>query len=110
MTPCARRSKDKSCSPWVIAAIRLLTLTGARLNEILTLRWEHVSEEHESLFLPDSKTGRKAVHLSPPALALLQTIPRLEGNPYVICGEQARAAPSEPRKALASHPQGRQAR
>jgi integrase len=59
-----------------------------RRNEILTLRWDHVSEEHESLFLPDSKTGRKAVHLSPPALALLQAIPRLEGNPYVICGER----------------------
>ena len=80
--------QDKSCSPWVVAAVRLLTLTGARLNEILTLRWEHVSEEHESLFLPDSKTGRKAIHLSPPALALLQAIPRLEGNPYVICGER----------------------
>ena len=80
--------KDKSCSPWVIAAIRLLAFTGARRNEILTLRWEHFSEEHESLFLPDSKTGRKAIHLNAPALALLQTIPRLEGNPYVICGER----------------------
>ena len=39
--------------------------------------------------LPDSKTGRKAIHLNAPALALLQTIPRLEGNPYVICGERA---------------------
>jgi integrase len=81
--------KDKSCSSWVIAAIRLLTLTGARLNEILTLRWEHVSEEHACLMLPDSKTGRKAIHLNAPALALLQSIPRLEGNPYVICGEKA---------------------
>ncbi len=80
--------KDKSCSPWVIAAIRLLIFTGARRNEILTLRWEHVSEEHECLMLPDSKTGRKAIHLNAPALALLQTIPRLEGNPYVICGER----------------------
>ena len=80
--------QDKSCSPWVVAAIRLLTLTGARRNEILTLQWEHVSEEHCCLMLPDSKTGRKAVRLSPPALALLQTIPRLEGNPYVICGER----------------------
>jgi integrase len=80
--------QDKTCSPWIIAAIRLLALTGTRRNEILTLRWEHVSEEHESLFLPDSKTGRKAIHLSPPALALLQAMPRLEGNPYVICGER----------------------
>ena len=78
-----------SSSPWVVAAIRLLTLTGARRNEILTLRWEHVSEEHGCLMLPDSKTGRKAIRLSPPALSLLQTIPRLEGNPYVICGAKA---------------------
>src|SRR5262245_54396525 len=81
--------KDNSCSPWIIAAIRLLTFTGARRNEILTVRWEHVSEEHECLMLPDSKTGRKAIHLNAPALAVLQTIPRLEGNPYVICGEKA---------------------
>jgi integrase len=79
---------DKSCSPWAIAAIRLLAYTGARRNEILTLRWEHVSEEHESLLLPDSKTGRKTVRLNAPALALLHDIPRLEGNPYVICGER----------------------
>jgi integrase len=78
-----------SCSPWVIVAIRLLTLTGARRNEILTLQWEHVSEEHGCLMLPDSKTGRKAVRLSPPSLAVLHDIPRLEGNPYVICGEKA---------------------
>ena len=81
--------KDKTCSPWVIAAIRLLAFTGARRNEILTLRWEHVSEEHECLMLPDSKTGRKAIHLNAPALALLQSIPRLDGNPHVICGEKA---------------------
>jgi integrase len=80
--------QNKSCSPWVVAAIRLLALTGARRNEILTLQWDHVSEEHGCLMLPDSKTGRKAIRLSPPALALLQTIPRLKGNPYVICGER----------------------
>lgn len=80
--------QDKTCSPWVIAAIRLLTLTGARRNEIPTLQWEHVSEEHRCLMLSDSKTGRKAVRLSPPALAVLQTIPRLDDNPYVICGER----------------------
>jgi integrase len=79
---------DKSATPWAIAAIRLLIFTGARLNEILTLRWEHVSEEHDCLMLPDSKTGRKAIHLNAPALALLQTVPRIEGNPYVICGEK----------------------
>ena len=67
----------------------MLTFTGARRNEILSLQWEHVSEEHGCLMFPDSKTGRKAIHLNAPALTLLQTLPRLEGNPYVICGEKA---------------------
>jgi integrase len=80
--------REKSATPWTIAAIRLLTFTGARLSEILTLEWEHVNEERGLLALPDSKTGRKAVHLNAPALAVLHTTPRLEGNPYVICGEK----------------------
>ena len=102
--------QDKTCSPWVIAAIRLLSFTGARRNEILTLRWETSARNMNASMLPDSKTGRKAVHLNAPALALLQTIPRLEGNPYVICGEKARAASCEPRKALAAHSSRNQAR
>jgi integrase len=79
---------DRSATPWIVASIRLLTFTGARLSEILTLEWEHVNEERGLLMLPDSKTGRKAVHLNAPALGVLQAIPRLEGNPYVICGEK----------------------
>jgi integrase len=79
---------EKTCSPWVVAAIRILALTGARRNEILTLQWEHVSDEHECLLLPDSKTGRKTIRLNAPALAVLHEVPRLGGNPYVICGER----------------------
>ncbi|MGA8688684.1 MAG: tyrosine-type recombinase/integrase, partial [Methyloceanibacter sp.] len=81
--------RDQTATPWAIAAIRLLTFTGARLSEILTLQWEHVNAEHGVLMLPDSKTGRKAVHLNAPALAVLDAIPRLEGNPHVICGAKA---------------------
>ena len=81
---------EKSATPWAIAAVRLLAFTGARLSEILTLEWEHVNAELGLLILPDSKTGRKVIHLSPPALATLQAIPRLEDNPFVICGERPR--------------------
>ena len=42
-------------SPEVILAIRLILLTGARHNEVLTLRWEHVNMERGALMLPDSK-------------------------------------------------------
>jgi integrase len=75
----------------LVAAIRLLVFTGARRNEILTLKWEHVDFERACLRLPDSKTGAKTVHLNPPALELLTSLPRVEGNPYVIPGERAGA-------------------
>jgi integrase len=72
--------------PFAIAAIRLLILTGACLREILDAQWQHVDFERGILFLPDSKTGRKPVYLSAPAIQLLASLPRLEGNPYIIAG------------------------
>ena len=71
-----------------IAAIRLLMLTGCRLSEILTLRWEQVALEAGELRLPDSKTGAKVVHLGEPARAVLRGVARKEGNPWVITGRR----------------------
>jgi integrase len=71
-----------------VAAIRLLTLTGARLREILDAKWEHVDLERGMIFLPDSKTGRKPIYLSAAAAAILSALPRIDGNPYVIPGEK----------------------
>ncbi|NKB16262.1 MAG: integrase arm-type DNA-binding domain-containing protein, partial [Sphingomonadales bacterium] len=48
-------------NPYVIAAIRLLILTGARLGEILTLEWSFVDEPRRLILLPDSKTGAKPI-------------------------------------------------
>ena len=63
-------------------------LTGARLSEVLTLKWDYVDFEGQQLRLPDSKTGQKSVYLNAPALEVLASIPRLEDNPYVICGKK----------------------
>ncbi|MEQ1890400.1 MAG: site-specific integrase [Alphaproteobacteria bacterium] len=82
---------DGAESPYVIAAVRLLLFTGARLNEILSLQWSHIDIERASLRLPDSKTGAKTIYLSAPALATLAVIPRIEGNPFTICGGKAGA-------------------
>ena len=71
---------------YITAAIRLLIFTGARRNEIVTLKWEDVDFENRQLRLPQSKTGKKTIYLSAPALEVLSKIPRFEGNPYVICG------------------------
>lgn len=80
--------------PLAIAAIRLLIFTGARLSEIRTLEWAHVDLQRGLLLLPTSKTGRKAVVLNAPALAVLDSLERL--GPFVIPG----ADPEKPRADL----------
>ena len=80
--------REGGASQAVIAAIRLLTLTGARLSEILTLRWEHVNFDRSVLRLSDSKTGPKTIYLNAPAVELISELPRIENNPYVIPGQK----------------------
>jgi integrase len=77
--------KTKTETPSVIAAIRLLIFTGARLGEILDLRWVSVDLEHACLRLPESKTGPKTIYLNPPALEILTALETDDG-PWVIRG------------------------
>ena len=77
------------------AAIRLLMLTGCRRNEILTLRWEDVRLDVSELRLRDSKTGPRAVPLSPAAVRVLEGLPRVAGNPWVIAGRRPGARLSD---------------
>ena len=79
-------------SPYAVAAVKLLVFTGARLGEVLGLRWEWIDFERGEARLPDSKTGAKTLHLPPPALAVLAALPRVEGNPHVIVGHKHGAA------------------
>jgi integrase len=75
-------------SLFAVAAVRLLLLTGARLNEILTLQWSYVDLQRGLLLLPDSKTGQKTIRLNPQAAEILRGIPRVHGNPHVIVGRR----------------------
>lgn len=72
--------------PTVVSALRLALFTGARIGEILGLRWEHVDFERGLLALPDSKTGAKTIYLNAPALEVLHGIEHKEGNPHVVYG------------------------
>lgn len=83
-------------SPHAAGALRLLIFTGARLREILHLKWTHVDPERGLLLLPDSKTGRKAIVLNAPALAVLGEMKALRLGDYVIAGED----PKKPRADL----------
>lgn len=81
-----KSATENLAGPYAIAALRLIILTGARLNEILTLEWSHVDLDRRILFLPDSKTGKKSLHLNDAAIAILAALPRFANNPYVIVG------------------------
>lgn len=82
----------------VVAAVRLLMLTGCRLGEIMTLKWSYVDWTARALRLPDSKTGAKVVHFGEPVTAVLRSIPKLKDNPWVITGtkEGARLTDLQP--------------
>ena len=73
-------------------AVSLLILTGARVSEILALKWSHIDWEQRCVRLPDSKTGAKTIFLSAPAIETLTSIPRTEGNDHVIVGGRTGAA------------------
>ena len=90
--------------PWPVAALRLLTLTGAQLSEILNLEWDELgelSQDGASARLEDSKTGPRTVWLGPEAARLLAALPRPEGAVRVFpertsrrLGSTASGAPS----------------
>jgi integrase len=79
--------READGEPEAATCIRLLLLTGCRLGEIQTLKWDYVDARAGVLRLPDSKTGAKVVPIGKAALDVLADIPRIEGNPYVITGK-----------------------
>lgn len=84
--------------PQAVAALRLLVFTGARLREILGLRWDWVDLERGLLLLPDSKTGKKAIVLNAPAMKVLADLPRT--GSFVIGGRAAGSNMERPRADL----------
>ena len=68
---------------YTVAAIRLLLLTAARKNEILTCKWEWVDFDNSLINLPDSKTGQKTIFLNSKALKILNQL-LLRKLPYII--------------------------
>ncbi|MEQ8268305.1 MAG: site-specific integrase [Parvibaculum sp.] len=75
---------DGSESKAACDAIRLLILTGCRLGEIQTLKWEYVKPPY--FILPDSKTGARRIPISKDVEAVLGRIERAPDNPHVLVG------------------------
>ena len=64
----------------------MLIFTGARLNEILTAKWQYFKYDRGVLELPDTKTGFKQIPLSAPALEVIDNLTAIPGNDYIIPG------------------------
>ena len=73
-------------SPFVLAAVKLLLLTGCRQGEVFGLKWSEVDLERGVLRLEDAKTGARVVYLNELAQDVLTALPRVDGNPYVVPG------------------------
>jgi integrase len=66
--------------------VRLLILTGQRLNDVAKLSWSEIDFNRRLICIPARRMKMKAAHivpLAPDALALLQGLPRF-GGPFVF--------------------------
>lgn len=80
---------DADPNPFAGALFKLAMFTGRRLGELLKAKWGDVSLERRLLVLPETKAGeRQFVHLNDAAARVIEGLPRLEGNPYLIVGER----------------------
>lgn len=68
--------KEGTVTASFAAALRLLAVTGCRLSEVLTLRWQDVGADGTTIHLPDAKAGARAVPLGGAAAKLIERQPR----------------------------------
>ena len=74
----------RSSQPAFIGFVEIVALTGARASEILGARREWIRDG--VLHLPDSKTGPKTVAMPSLAIDVVNEIPRMADNPWLIPG------------------------
>lgn len=80
-----REAVAASQNPQLQHIVGLLLLTGARVRELLDAKWGHVDIERRAWLIPTSKTGRaRYVPLSSDALAIVATLPRYKGCPWLV--------------------------
>lgn len=85
--PKVTKAIESESNPYLRAAFWLYLLTGVRKSELLNATWADVDLARKELKIPETKAGRiHYVPLSSPAVELLRTLPRVQGNPYVLPG------------------------
>ena len=85
--PRLAKAIDDETNVYARAALWLYLLTGVRKSELLGARWDDIDWDRKELRLGETKAGRPHyVPLSGPAIALLNDLPREEGNPHILPG------------------------
>jgi integrase len=74
------------------ALIRMLLLTGQRLDKVLRMRWDDVDADGVWIIPtePREKTNIGKVRLPPDARAILDALPRFDSNPFIFTGRGQR--------------------
>lgn len=68
--------------------IWLYLLTGLRKEELLTARWDNIDYERSEIKIEDTKNGtHHYLPLSAAAKSVLDQIPRVAGNPFILVGK-----------------------
>ncbi len=89
--PAMAKAIDGEPNIYARAALWLYLLTGLRKEELTTAKWKDVDWDRGVLRLPETKSGEEQdAVLNAPALAILRSIPRLDGNPYILPGSKPR--------------------
>lgn len=75
---------------YTVSAIKVILMTTARKNEILTGKWSNLDWERKILFQPESKTGWKPIYLNATVIKILKKLyerPERELNDYIFKGK-----------------------
>ena len=73
-----------SYNPAAVSIVKLLALTGCRLNEIAALTWREIDVENCCLRLAETKSGKSMRPLGEAAIAVLKNVPKHEGSEFVF--------------------------
>ncbi len=86
-----KKAVETSHNPSLKHIIALVVLTGERLQDLLTSRWEDIDLETGQLTIPSSESGKaRKVHLSAAAINVINQLPRWDECPYAIANPRTK--------------------
>jgi integrase len=63
-------------NPAISSCLQVLLLTGARVNEVLSIRWDDINSKWKGIFLHDKVEGNREIPLTPYVENLIVNLPR----------------------------------